>query len=1063
MSDSKLRFTVVVLLAFLAAGILAKLASRRDERGDETPAGATGTSSEAAGADPALPGTASGWILPPRPAPKAAAPRAVKVDAARRGAVAGAVLDPEGRPLGRASIRARLEGADGAAPAGAPAGARGAGEAPGASTLTAEDGTYRLADLADGTYAVEAKAPGLRAESLAGIAVRAGEEVRGVDFILERGESIRGLVLSPEGTPVAGAVLEVRALGGTSLRASAAVTGELEGSARTGEDGRASVSGLAPGRKSVLASGAGFRRSEPALVLLEAGAAPEVELRLEKGAFIAGRVTLASGGPAAKVRVEVRAEGGGGPPMMGAGGGARPDESWDGTTDEDGLYRVDGLAGRRFRAIAWPGDPELAPGVRGGIQAGEQNADIVLAKGAGIFGMVVLADKSKREPVAGATVSVGDALTRKSAVTDEAGRFEISPLPPIKLEVRAGAPGKAEVEQSIELRAGERKELTLELAPGCAIEGRVYALVGGAPLAGAVVRAIEAPKGGERGGRRSGGGAGPFGGGGPGGRGPGEEAMVEVLASGADLSEFMPAGALERVAARNAVTDSRGRFEIPDLPAGEYRVYAAHAEHPGAGAAVRLAAPGDRAKVEIGLPDGGGIAGRVTGEDGAPREDASVIAFSFLGKARTARTDAKGRYEMKGVAPGTYFVMLGAQIQGGGRRVNMNQATAGFGFESKSATVEMSRTTEVNFGNEPKALIAGRVVRGTDPVKEQFVQFFPDGGLAGLKGAVTNEEGRFETELVPGKYLVRIENSSESLEVPVGVPRIEREWRLPVGVITGRVVNAAASEVPRGARVSVYKGERRGEVESFAAALGAMAGEARVQEDGTFRVGGLAPGLYTVTSQADGYARARVDGVDVPPDGERAGVELVLEPGGVMKGVVLDEAREPVPGAAIVVVDAAATDLPGGDPPRADAEGRFELKRFLPGRYRVSIITETHAPARQFVDFQGGTLEMAPVLPAGGTLEVRVLDEEGRPVPGATVDLRYPEGDKVITGFIDFIQPNQPVGPDGRLRKTRLPPGVLKVVARMAIPGLPPLEGSAEAAVANRDESAVTVTVRGPR
>jgi len=1054
--NSTTRYLVVVIVAFLCAGVLARWATRRDTPEDAAASQDASTAKDAAAAVlPAGPGKtffAGAGAKAAKPVP-----RIVKRERMVLGAVSGTVLDPEGRTLEGAIVAARREilASDATRPEGETATARAvskadAGRGPASVTRTARDGTYRIEGLATGTYALEARAVGLRSDALTGIAVTAGEETAGLDFVLDPGERVTGIVLDPEGKAVAGAAIEARSLGGSSIRTGKAVTGDLEGSAVSRDDGTFDMAGLTTGRLSVLARAGGFRRSEPVLVDVRAGAPEKVTLRLEAGSFIAGTVKLSTGEPAPGVRVEVRPEGGGGPPMM--GGGTRADEVASATSGDDGRYKVDGLSGRRFRAVAWPETPGLAPAVRGGIAPGEQNADLTLEPAAAVYGRVVLA--SDKSPVEGAAVSVGDAITKKSATTDAQGRFELAPLPPSRHEVRASAAGRAESVVEVRLKAGERKEVVIELQPGCSIEGRVFAIAGGSPLPGATVRAIEVKKGEAR---RGGGGGGGMG------RGPGEEAMVEVLSSGADLSEFMPQAELDKLMARNTVTDSRGRFLLEELPVGDYRVYAAHPEYPGNGAATTLSTPGERAKVEVGLPEGGGIAGRVVDSDNAPRQDEAVIAFSFLGKARTARTNDKGEYKMRGVAPGSYFVMLSPTIRArSGGRVNMNQAFQGMNFDSKSAMVEMGRTTEVNFGSEVKALVTGQVARGGEPVPNQGITFFPDGGFAGLKATQTGEDGRYEVELIPGKYVVRLDNQSESLEVAVGTPRIERDFRLSVGSISGRLLNAATGEPLTGGRISIYKAERKAEVESFAAALGAIAGEARVRDDGTYTVGGLAPGLYTVTGQADGFARSREDGIEVPPDAERAGVELACEPGSALRGLVVDRTREPVQGAAIVVVDASATDLPGGDPPRTDAEGKFEIKRFMPGRYRVSVITESFAPWRQFVTLTGTTADLAPVLLAGGTIEVTVKGEDGGPVPGATVDFRYPEGDRVVTGFVDFLQPNQPTTPDGMARKSRLPPGPIRVTAQVAIPGLPPQTGSADAVVVEEGETRVTVTVRGP-
>jgi hypothetical protein len=540
--------------------------------------------------------------------------------------------------------------------------------------------------------------------------------------------------------------------------------------------------------------------------------------------------------------------------------------------------------------------------------------------------------------------------------------------------------------------------------------------------------------------------------------------LVEALASGADFGDFVSPEQLADIVAKNAVTDSRGRFRIGDLPTGEQRVYAAHADYPGAGARASIDRPGEKKEVEIALPEGGGIAGKVTGAGGAPRADEPVVAFSFAGRVRTAKTDARGEYAIRGLAPGAYFVSLGVEMRarmggrGGAPRVDAQAQSGGLGFTAKTANVEAGREARVDFGAEAQAIVSGRVTRGDAPVADQSVQFFPDGNALGLRGVQTDADGRYRVELAPGKYMIRVENLSEPIEVPPDLGRLEHDLRLPQGALAGRTVNAATGEPVR-ARVSLYRAERSGSADSLAGVLGALAGEGSANgADGAFRIDGLAPGLYTVIARADGFAAARVDGVEVPPDGIAHGIELLLEPGGIFRGRVVDERGEPVPGAAIWIVDVAAKDIPGDNPPRADEEGRFEIKRFAPGRYRVTVISEQFAPWRQIVDFPGGAIELAPIMTPGGTLEVDVAGPGGAPLAGAVVDLRYPDGDRVITGFIDFVQPAQPTGPDGKLRRPRLPPGPLE--GTVSVPGTaPPRSATFQTTIVDKAEQRVGVVV----
>lgn len=940
--------------------------------------------------------------------------------------VSGVVLDPDGKPLAAATVRARLETA----------------KTSGTGAQTGANGAYTVAPLEGGVYQIEARAPGFRVETLAGVVLHAGERLRNVDFVLDRGERVLGVVLNPEGRPAADATVAARPLG-------AKRDAEPEAAGRTGKDGTFEVTGLSFGKKELVATAEGYRRSAPVIVEIAARTAARIELRLEHGVFVAGRVTTSKGAPAAGARVTATPEGGGGP-----FGGGRLDGGGEATVGEDGRYRVDGLAGRRFRVTAHPpgtADAGLAEASKGGVKANAEDCDLQLAGGATIAGHVFGA--GEKAPIEGATLGISDRGFSASATTGPDGSYVLTGVPPGDWTVKALAASKAPVDQVAKNVAEDHvTTLDFELAAGGVIDGTVFAQKDGHPLEGAIVRVIA-----------SGGGGGPGRGrGGPGG-GPGEEFLVEALASGADFGEFMPADKLEEMLAKNTVTDSRGHFRITDLPVGPQRVYAAHADYPGAAALTRIDAPGGHAEVEIGLPEGGGIAGRVSDAGGSPRPEEMVVAFSFTGRMRTAKTTSQGEYEIRGLAPGAYFVSLGVEIRArfaaqGGARVDPQAQGGGLGFTAKAANVEAARVTRVDFGAEPLAIVTGKIVRADAPAADEQVNFFPDGGALGLRGVATDQNGVYVVELPAGNYVVRVANVSQNLTVPQGTARLELDLRLPQGALSGRTVNAATGEAIR-ARVELYKAERKA-ADSLVSVLGALSGDTNSSDkDGTFQLSGLAPGLFTITAQADGFAMARHDGIEVPSDGTASGVELALEPGGIFRGRVTDERGNSVPNASIWIVDVTAKDLGSGNPPRADEEGKFEIKRFAPGKYRVTVLEDTHAPWRQIVDFPGGTIDLAPVMTTGGTLEIAVVDGAGRPIPGAAVDLRYPDGDRVITGFIDFVQPTLPTGPDGKLRRPRLPAGPL--TGTVSVPNAnPPRQGAFEAVIVNRAEQMVPVRVR---
>jgi hypothetical protein len=196
--------------------------------------------------------------------------------------IAGRVLDAEGEPVAGASVSARREGAVVQALD---------------DLLVAEsaaDGRYSIQGLEAGTYRVTAVAAGYRI-GIAYPVELAGAAVDGVDFRLERGPDLRGVVLDPQGRGVAGAYVLAAAAGtGDPLNAASAET-DINGSFRmtAPADGLLDVTALAPGwapshRASVDPAGEG-----------------NVVLRVSRGAALEFRVVDASGRPRSGVYLSV--------------------------------------------------------------------------------------------------------------------------------------------------------------------------------------------------------------------------------------------------------------------------------------------------------------------------------------------------------------------------------------------------------------------------------------------------------------------------------------------------------------------------------------------------------------------------------------------------------------------------------------------------------------------------------------------------------------------------------------------------------------------------------------
>ena len=152
------------------------------------------------------------------------------------------------------------------------------------------EGRFRLPGLAAGEYTVTARAASYRPLEQQ-VKVPENEAPRPVTLLLKPGLTIRGTVLDPTGRPAPGVV--VKASPAARSGRGIAFSESLE-TARSGDDGAFTLAGLEPGQYELSASA---EDGATAREVVESGAEEPVELRLEGGGAISGRVVSEDGSP----------------------------------------------------------------------------------------------------------------------------------------------------------------------------------------------------------------------------------------------------------------------------------------------------------------------------------------------------------------------------------------------------------------------------------------------------------------------------------------------------------------------------------------------------------------------------------------------------------------------------------------------------------------------------------------------------------------------------------------------------------------------------------------------
>ena len=150
--------------------------------------------------------------------------------------------------------------------------------------------------------------------------------------------------------------------------------------------------------------------------------------------------------------------------------------------------------------------------------------------------------------------------------------------------------------------------------------------------------------------------------------------------------------------------------------------------------------------------------------------------------------------------------------------------------------------------------------------------------------------------------------------------------------------------------------------------------------NGDFEILNLGPGEHTLTAQAPGLAPASI-ALNLPREEP---VSIRLEPGRLIRGQIVDQGGNPVPGATLQYDD----EVPPGDPYRlrlqSDDNGRFEWDQAPTGAIPIRLSKPGHLTQRRTIEVDD--LPLALLLPRAtntpsGTLTGRVVDDQtGQPI-----------------------------------------------------------------------------------
>jgi 5-hydroxyisourate hydrolase-like protein (transthyretin family) len=528
---------------------------------------------------------------------------------------AGRVVDDVGLAIERFDLV--LEGPGGAATSSWPESSD--------SNIPLEPGRFALSGLSAGEWTLSARVAGTHRRSAPVVAVLPGAV--NLLLVVPRAASLAGFVVDGDGVPIAEAEVHVRDLRPSSdLRLSTAgmyvlgYGGTPEPMAITDRAGAFRIEDVPPGNHDVMALHGSYCEGAWVPVVAVPGKTAMVELRLDRGGKVVGRVEPSLG------RRDGRTIGL--YSFQGKYGWRRA------TTEADGSFSLEHVVPQDYVIDLHPlqgaeGGDAAAQRIRRRITVREgESLEVVFDRGARpveVHGLALLAGVPAPDVEVRAHRREGDDLGERAA-TGADGRFVVSlaSAGPYEFILSSGW-GYAYFE--CEVPNSATHEVTFEL-PGARVTGRVTDAEG-QPLPHLRLSL----------------------------RGGGGLAAAEL-----DLREHL----------RRARTKADGTFEIALLSSGTYTLRAPDggqldtpSELPPHGRVLQDFVLGEREArhLELRLPPEGRIAGVVVDAQGVPRAKARIGALDGRGRELSAIgweaiSDSSGAFELRSLASGTYVLWV---------------------------------------------------------------------------------------------------------------------------------------------------------------------------------------------------------------------------------------------------------------------------------------------------------------------------------------------------------------------------------------------------------------------
>lgn len=434
--------------------------------------------------------------------------------------------------------------------------------------------------------------------------------------------------------------------------------------------------------------------------------------------------------------------------------------------------------------------------------------------------------------------------------------------------------------------------------------------------------------------------------------------------------------------------DDDGTFQRSVVP-GAYRLTA---RAPGLVAtdpvAVRVDVGEQVEDVVLRVGPAGAIEGTALRSDGASAAGQSVMLDRLDGEAWAQETlAADGSFRFGDLAPGRYEVQL---MPGDDETAALFELDGAAGWEalramrqSRVVSVAAGATARVDLGGgvSTRVRLEGTVRSAGEPLAGASVWVGRVDGAAVQGTTAADADGAFEIDLdAPGEHVIHVTYGGSAAWRPVRVPAADVhrvDFDFAAGTVAGKVSDASGRGL---ANVHVWV------VRDGLGATGGAAGA--TGQDGTWSIGSVPAGRYVVYAGGLGahesvppYPLEARAGVVVRTGETTSGVELVLGAAAPVTGRIVDERGMPVESGGVRVRSVDGRLLTNWRA-TTDAEGRFRIEDLGAGEHVLVAVTSggVSSEGRRVELRAGVTTEVELVVRQAAWLEVRGRDGEDRPV-----------------------------------------------------------------------------------